>query len=118
MIDPVEYNFKVYVGQTLDLGFFIWEDSNRTVPYDLTGHAVKAEARQAYNSLLFVNLNPTITSNAVYLNATPEQLARFEVLSKSTQSKFVYDIEITKPDGKIWTMVRGIIEVNPEVTKS
>ena len=117
MIDPAEHNFSIYLGQTLAYPFYIWNDEAQSDPYILTGHTVQAQARLTYDSPKAINLNASINGNAVYLNATPTQLAQFTIGSNNKSSKYVYDVEITKPDGSKWTLVRGIIEAFPEVTK-
>jgi hypothetical protein len=117
MIDPVEHNFSIYQGQTLNYPFTVWNDDNLTDPYNFTLHTAASQARITYDSTKAINLNASITGNTVYLNATPAQLTSFIVSPNNKSAKYYYDIEITKPDNSKWTMVRGIIEVFPEVTK-
>ncbi|MCS6281442.1 MAG: hypothetical protein HUM72_12490 [Dolichospermum sp.] len=117
MIDPVEHNFSVYQGQTLQYPFTVWNDDALSVPYDFTSHTVASQARTTYDSTKAINLNASIGGNTVYLNATPAQLASFVVQSNNKSAKYYYDIEITKPDNSKWTLARGVIEVFPEVTK-
>lgn len=117
MIDPAEYNFSIYQGQTLKYPFVIWNDDEQTDPYDFSSHTVASQARISFSSSSAINLNPTIVGNTIYLNATPAQLASFVVQANNKSAKYFYDIEITKPDLTKWTLVRGIIEVFPEVTK-
>ena len=117
MIDPVEHNFSIYLGQTLKYPFVIWNDEALSSPYDFTLHTVASQARLTYDATKEINLNATITGNTIFLNATPAQLASFLVQSNNKSSKYYYDIEVTKPDTSKWTVVRGIIEVFPEVTK-
>ena len=117
MVNPVEYNFEIYVGQTLKYPFTVWNDEAQTSPYDFSGHTVTCQARINYTSSQAVSLNPSIVGNTIYLNATPSQLAAFAIPSNEKSVKYVYDIEITKPDLTKWTLSRGIIEIFPEVTK-
>jgi len=117
MINPVEYNFQLYVGQTLKYPFTVWNDEAQTIPYSFTDHTVSSQARINYASSQAVNLNPSIVGNTIFLNATPAQLAAFNIPSNEKSVKYVYDIEVTKPDNSKWTIVRGIIEIFPEVTK-
>jgi len=117
MIDPVEYNFKIYLGQTLKYPFVVWNDEEQTSPYDFTGCTVKSQARVLPESTTGINLNATIVSNTIYLNATPAQLASFVVAANNKSAKYYYDVEVTLADTSIWTVVRGIVEVFPEVTK-
>jgi len=118
MMNPAIHNFEIHTGQTLKYGFTVWEDDNQTIPYDFTGHTVKSEARIAFSSPVAVNLNASIVGNTVYLNATPVQLAVFLISPNNKSSKYVYDIEITKPDLTKWTLVRGAVDIIPEVTKT
>lgn len=117
MINPVEYNFEIYQGQTLKYPFTVWNDTAQTSAYDFTGHTVKCEARLTFNSTTSVNLNATIESNTIYLNGTPAQLAKFIVQPNNKSAKYYYDIEVTLADTTKWTIARGVIEVFPEVTK-
>ena len=117
MVNPVEHNFNLYVGQNLAYPFTVWNDEAQLVPYDFTGHTVKAQARINYSSTQAISLNATISGNTIYLNGTPTQLAAFSMPANEKSSKYVYDIEITKPDTSKWTLARGLIEVFPEVTK-
>lgn len=117
MINPVEHNFNVYIGQTLEYPFTVWNDEAQTSPYNFSGHTVKAQARINYASSQAINLNATISGNTIFLNGTPPQLAAFVIPANEKSFKYVYDVEITKPDNTKWTLVRGIIEVFPEVTK-
>lgn len=117
MINPVEYNFEIYQGQTLKYPFTVWNDSEQTSAYDFTDHTVASQARSSYTSSSAVNLNPTIVSNTIYLNMTPSQLSSFVIPSNAKSIKFYYDIEVTKPDTTKWTILRGIVEIYPEVTR-
>jgi hypothetical protein len=117
MIDPVEHNFSLYQGQTLKYPFVVWNNDDLTDPYDFTLHSVASQARITFDASKAVNLNATISGNTIFLNATPSQLASFIVQSNNKSSKYFYDVEVTKPDNSKWTIVRGIIEVFPEVTK-
>ena len=117
MINPVEYNFEIYQGQTLKYPFTVWNDTEQTSAYDFASHTVASQARSSYSSTVAVNLNPTIETNTIYLNMTPTQLAAFVIPSNAKSIKFYYDIEVTKPDTAKWTILRGIIEIFPEVTK-
>lgn len=117
MIDPVEHNFNLYLGQTLQYPFVVWNDDNLTIPYDFTLHTVKCQARLSYDSAKAINLNASISGNTIYLNATPAQLIDLKVQPNNKSSRYVYDIEVTKPDNSKWTIIRGHIEVFPEVTK-
>lgn len=117
MIEPVEHNFEIHQGQTLKYPCTVWNDANLSDPYDFTLHTVRSQARATYKSATFINLNPTIEGNVIYLNATPEQLAAFVVQPNNKSSKYVYDIEVTLPNSDKWTVIRGTIEIFPEVTK-
>jgi hypothetical protein len=117
MLNPAEHNFEVYQGQTLKYPFEVWNDEAKTSAYDFTSHTVASQARASYTSTSAVNLNATIVGNVVYLNATPAQLALLVIQANNKSAKFFYDVEITKPDTTKWTLVRGVIEVFPEVTK-
>jgi len=117
MLDPVDYNFNIYVGQTLKYPFTVWEDEAQAIAYDFTDHSVASQARLSFESAKAISLNATIEGNTIFLNATPEQLSKFVISANNKSAKYYYDIEITKPDSIKWTIVRGTIEVFPEVTK-
>lgn len=117
MIQPAEHNFNIYLGQHLKYPFIVWNDDEQTNAYDFTGHSVASQARASFDSSKSINLNASIEGNTIYLNATPAQLAQFVIQPNSKNSRYVYDIEVTKPDGTKWTIVRGMIEAYPEVTK-
>ena len=116
MIDPVEYSFKVYQGQTLKQEFVVWNDTAQTSAFDFTGYTVASFASASHDSTVTINLNPTISTNYIYLNATPAQLQSFIVLPNNKSSKYFYDIKLTKPDTTIWMLARGVIEIFPEVS--
>jgi len=118
MINPVEHNFKLYVGQDLNYPFTVWLDEALSIPYDFYNKKPKCQARQTYSSKQYVDLNPVIDGNTVFLRGTPEVFKGFVFPAGEKMVKYVYDVEIEDLDTGIkWTMVRGIIEVYPEVTK-
>ena len=117
MLDPVEHNFNIYLGQTLAYPFNVFNDEEQIDPYDFTDCTVSAQARIAHDSSKAINLNPSIDGNSIILNATPTQLSQIIIPSNSKSIKLVYDIEVTKPDLTKWTIVRGVIDAYPEVTK-
>jgi len=117
MTTPAEYNFSLYIGQTLKQPFTVWNDEAQTSPYSFTGHTIRSQIRLSYNSTQALTLTTTVVGNTIYLNATPEAMRAFFVIQNAQSAKYYYDVEITKPDLSVWTLVRGVIDVYPEVTK-
>jgi hypothetical protein len=91
------------------------------VPYDLTGHTARMQARRTMESsgyLLYlstenggIEINPTEgTTNVIQIYMTDEMTA-------SISSSGVYDLEIENGVGEVSRVLQGTFTLSPEVTR-
>lgn len=121
------YDMKVEQGSTFDLTL-VWNDPNNS-PRNLTGYSAQMQIRTEYDSdtvidtLSSANGEITLFANTgtIAIDYTAQRTANLPVdLSSSSLppvSRFVYDLEITAPDGKVTKLIRGYVIASGEVTR-
>ena len=66
-------------------------------------------------------LNQTTDTGTVLITLTPAQTTAIPVAATATPDRkltqYIYDIQVTKPDGSVDRILEGAVEVSPEVTK-
>jgi hypothetical protein len=110
---PAEYPLELYRGDTYQWTFVLWQDADRTVPYDLTGIDVKAEIRDRPSGALIIPLTLTVTppnSILAVLDAAG---------SKLLPIAGAWDLQLTDPaGGLVNTVIAGPVSVTPDITDS
>jgi len=117
-VKPTEYNIEIYRGDTMSLTVVYGDDSTGSpVPFDLTGCDINAEIREKAD---------TETVTAIFLIDTGDQAVtpgRIDLYLDSTNSellvgrRYVWDLEVEFPDGRVRTPVAGNIVATPDVTR-
>lgn len=83
-------------------------------PLDISNYTIKGQIRKNYTSTTNANFNMLI------LDAVNGKIG-MGLNNTTTQSlseiRYVYDIEITSPDNKVYRIMEGILTVNPCVTR-
>lgn len=88
----------------------LWEDAERTVPYDLTGFTAAAQLRDKPGGMQVVDLAVAITlPNIVDVEMTAELWA-------TAPASGAWDLEITDPAGHPMTPVAGPVRITPDIT--
>lgn len=125
-MSAAQYNMNVNQGEDFELQIIIKDDTG--TPIDLTGNSYAGQIRKEYDSssvaanfvctigdqitdpgLLFVRL-PNSTTSAIPCDPATEENPR-------PVTKFIYDLEETKPDLTITRILEGIVNVSPNVTR-
>lgn len=85
------------------------------LPLDLTDYTVASQMRKSYSSSTYHNFTASIydaTNGKVRLQLTSTQSAGI------TPGRYLYDVEITDPNGSKTRVIEGIVTVTPEITKT
>jgi hypothetical protein len=103
----------IYQGDTYAWDFWLWEDSDATIPVDLTGVEAKAEIRLRSAAPILVNLPVKVTLP----NEITATLSRDDSL-KLAQSNARWDMQLTLPDKSVTTIMAGPVTVTRAITES
>lgn len=89
---------------------------------------VKAEIRDKFDSPIGVSFNVVISEDSIQLSLSPEVTKNLTPLNDFYSDIYIvknrkklpcyyYDVEVTLKDNTVYKPFRGLIFVNPEVTK-
>jgi hypothetical protein len=89
--------------------------STSGAPLNLTGYTVKSQMRKSYTSSTYYDFTATVHDAVngkvrLQLNATQSGLI--------VPGRYLYDVEITDPNGAKTRVIEGIVTVTPEITKT
>lgn len=111
---PKTYNFKQqYAGDTFN-GLAFELDRNLS-PIDLTGVIMKMQIRRGSNGQVIKELT---TSNGITI--TDPLAGKFKIdafVNPSTAYNYVYDLELTYPNGVVDTYIKGFFPIIEDVTR-
>ena len=107
---PEKYDLNLYRGDSYGWQFILWQDTEKTVPVNLTDATVASEIRNKPDGLTIVSL----TCNVVLPN-TVEVLMDPDMYD-SLPIRGVWDLEVTFPDGEVLTPIAGDTIITPDVT--
>jgi hypothetical protein len=84
-------------------------------PINLTDYTVKSQMRKSFGSSVFVDLDA-----GVYNAARGQIVLRLSAADSETiePGRWLYDVEITHPEGHKKRVVEGIVVVSPQITKT
>lgn len=100
----------VYRGDSHAWRVRLWADEERTVPFDLTGAYVAAQIRRSPDAREAVDLACEVElPNVVVARLSPERAARCP--------SGRWDMQVTWPDARVATVVKGPVTVEPDVTR-
>lgn len=96
----------------------IWKDSNGD-PVDITGYTARMQIRRKKSSTT-VEHSATTENDGITLGLTAGTI---DILIPATDTaefeftKGVYDLELVDPQGKVYRIIEGGVEVSKEVTR-
>jgi hypothetical protein len=106
-----EHPLFIYRGDTKAWRWRLWADDQRTVPYDLSGvTGVAAQIRRSPDDLRKTDL------------ACEVELPNVIVMHLHAQASAScpsgrWDLQLTWPDGRVLTAIKGPVYVEPDVTR-
>lgn len=83
---------------------------------DLTGYQVASQIRKLYSSSVSTNFNATIPVATATDGKVKLELAA-STTSAMKPGRYVYDIELTNPSGRVSRPIKGLVVIDPEVTR-
>lgn len=110
---PGTYNLTLYRGDSYAYQFVVWNDPEKTDPADLTGVIPKAEIRDKSGGTAIMELVCTVEApNIVHVALTADLWLPW------SQTKGVWDLQLTYATGEVITIVAGTVSVTADVTDS
>jgi hypothetical protein len=108
---PFEVPLYVYRGDSRSWGFRLWEDDERTQPYDLSQvTSVRAQVRRSPDHRVAVELVCQITPpNWIFVHLSAGQ-------SQGCPTGR-WDLQLTRPVSRVQTIIKGPVTVEPDVTR-
>jgi hypothetical protein len=108
---PAEVPLYVYRGDSRSWGFRLWEDDERTQPYDLSQvTSVRAQIRRAPDDRVAVELVCQITApNWIFVHLSAGQ--------SQTCPTGRWDLQLSRPVSRVQTIIKGPVTVEPDVTR-
>ena len=108
-------DYEEFEGDTLEMSF-TWKDSAGDV-IDISAYTAKADIKEKITDVLPL-LRLTHTNGIALSDAAPNLVLTVSDVQTAAlgKGKFVYDIELTEPSGKVNTLVSGNIVLNQSVT--
>lgn len=106
---PGEFNFRMVEGDTFRAVLTVTDSAGD--PVSFAGKTVTAQARRTYGAATAVNFTISVASNEVTMTLSAEQTSGME-------GSWVYDVQVLTPGTSTRTILAGILEVQPEVTRA
>lgn len=105
---------NLYVDAGSTYSNIITVTASNGAPLDLTGYTVASQLRKSYQSSVSYNFNASVYQAAdgkIRLQLTPIQSEAIPA------GRWLYDVEITAPNGTKTRVVEGIATVTPQITQ-
>jgi hypothetical protein len=108
---PEEHPLAAYRGDSRSWRFRFWSDSDKTIPFDLDGVSdIKMQARRTPGHREAITIPCEVTlPNIVVAHMSPS-------VSRDVPTGR-YDIRATWSDGRVTTLTRGPVTIEPDVTR-
>ena len=110
----VEYDIEIEQGSDWA---YQWPVNDGGTPLDLTGWTVRGQVRSRHSSPDVLHEWSTTLGNATVASGSFTLSVAASASSAWTWKKGVYDIELVSPEGTVYRVLQGEIEVDPEVTR-
>lgn len=113
---PGRYNIQVYQGSTWTISPQ-WKIDNLYV--DVTGYTAKMDVRYSASSTSTI-IELSSTNGRITVGTTNGKFTLALTATETaalTAGSYVYDLEITAPDGTVTRLLEGGFSVSPEVTR-
>ena len=117
------YDITIEQGATFELPLR-WKDP-LGVPIDITGYTARMQVRRSYSAPIAL-LSLTSESNPAgivlggpdgTIRVVADALLTSRMPATDLSSRYVYDIELVSPTGKVTRLMQGQVEVRAEVTR-
>lgn len=83
------------------------------LPFSISGFSGNAQIRKSYTSSSYTTMDVAVDANSglitLSMNAT--------TTANLTQTRYVYDLQLTGNTGIVSRIIEGFVTVNPEVTR-
>jgi len=110
-------DIEVEVGATFELDV-VWKDPDGN-PIDNTGYAARAKIKDKYGGTTLISISTTAggitlggADGSISLEITPA------VTETITNKYGVWDLEMVAPSGKVYRILKGDVNFDPEATTS
>jgi hypothetical protein len=108
---PQSVALNIYRGDSFDWKFTFWANTQKTIPYDLTGAVAEAQIRLKPNDTVLAALDCTITQPNTIDVALTHEICEYLPVGAA-----VWDLQVTYPTGGVKTLVAGAVKVTADVT--
>lgn len=105
---PQNMKWRTYRGDTASFSILVKDDAG--LPEDLTGWTFAGQIRKTLEGLVIANLS--IVAGVGVLTVTLEAEDSLILYPQN-----LFDIQATKPDTSVWTLIQGSIVVEGDVTR-
>lgn len=108
------YDFSIDQGSTVVVPI-VWKDSDGS-PIDLTGYTARMQLKTSYSASPALSLTSTsgisltTTTGEITITMTATQTASLSAVT------YLYDLELVSSAGVVTKLIKGQIQVLPEVT--
>src|SRR6516162_4880252 len=109
---PGTYDLNLYRGDTYGWKFVLWQDTNKTIPVDLTGCTAKAEIRDKSGGSKICPIKCTI--NGTNNNEIDAVLLAADCAGAPNGG---WDLQVTFPTG-VRTILAGKVKITDDYTDS
>lgn len=109
---PKNYDISIYEGDTFEFTITIKDASNVVV--NLTGYTAKAQLKKSFSDPSPIDF--TCTISAPLTGVVNVMLPASTTASLIPGDPYIYDVQLTAPNGTVRTYLAGDATVIPEVT--
>jgi len=109
---PSNWDLKIYEGDTVR--FTVTVTDANDVPINLTGYSAAAQLKTSFSDATPVAFTCTITTPAS--GVVEVYLAPATTAALIAGTSYIWDFQLTEPDGDVRTYLAGDVTVVPEVT--
>lgn len=109
---PSNYDLVLYRGDYFSMNITVKD--NAGTPINLTGYTAKSQIRTSYDAVSAYDATCTITDPT---NGKVSITFPSSVMTTVTPGDYIWDFQVTQPDGNVRTFLAGDVKVYGEVTK-
>ena len=106
-------NYTIDQGEDFTIELTINEDGSAK---DLTGYSFRGWLKKSYKSPNSGKTSFSVTETDLSNGRIDLDLTNTQTSALDAPHRYVWDLEMTSPAGKITRVLQGIVEVTPEVT--
>lgn len=106
---------NLYIDQGSDFSAIVTLNNQTGTSINLTDYTVKSQFRKSYQSSSAVNFTVSIYDAA---NGKIRMQLPASTSSGVAAGRYLYDVEITSPQGERKRALEGVVVITPEITKT